>query len=226
VRRILLTLVAITFVAGLAYAQEKAQVTGGDELVKAKSMFAGTWVHPDADITKYDKLYLWNATFQFRDVDAPAGSGTTFGMMQSGTGAFPVPQESREKFKQVVTDTFVKELQRSKEFQVVQEVGPGTLLVRGGILDIISNVSKDILRRGNTHLTSVGEGTFVVELIDAETGVIQARLAERRKIQPPGASGIPTAANRATVWADVDQWARAVAQDFRKALEKAKKKAE
>jgi hypothetical protein len=94
------------------------------------------------------------------------------------------------------------------------------------MLDIISTVSRDMLRRGQTHLASVGEGTFVIELIDAETGVMQARVAERRRIQPPGASSIPTAATRATVWTDIEQWARGIAQDFRKELEKAKKNAE
>jgi hypothetical protein len=39
--------------------------------------------------------------------------------------------------------------------------------------------------------------------------------------------GVNTApANSATVWADVQRWAREQAQDLRKALEKAKKKAE
>ena len=66
------------------------------------------------------------------------------------------------------------------------------------------------------------------ELIDAETGVIQARVGERRNIQNPQRvmNTVNTApANAATVWSEVEQWARGMAQALRKELEKAKKKA-
>jgi hypothetical protein len=109
---------------------------------------------------------------------------------------------------------------------VVDAVSPGTLIVRAGFLDIVSDVPPNVERYGNIHLASVGEATIVFELIDATTGVIQARAAERQQIQPEWRTrGVNTApANSATVWADVERWAREQAQDLRKALEKAKKK--
>jgi hypothetical protein len=215
---------------GVAATQEErpfSQVTGGDELVKEKGRFRETWVRPDADITRYDKLHVWNAVFQFRDVGEARGSGTTTAMLRSsGSEAYPISQESKEKFGQVVTDTFVKELQRSKKFQVVDDVGPGTLLVRGAVLDIVSNVPPSAGRR-EVYLSAVGEATIVIELIDAQTGVMQARVGERRRIQPPQAAqnAFTKPANAATVWADVQQWARAVASDFRRELDKARKDA-
>jgi hypothetical protein len=140
---------------------------------------------------------------------------------------YVVRDESKEKFKQVFTDAVVKELGRSKLFEVVNTVGPGTLLVRGGVLDIVSNVPPDASRRGEVYLSSVGSGVIFFELIDAETGVIQARVAERRNIQPQSrmqsVNTMPTNAN--TVWIEVERWAREQAQKLRKQLEKAKKKA-
>jgi len=118
-----------------------ARVTGGDALVKEKGRFKETWVHPDARLTRYSTLYLWNEVFQFRDVREKKSLGTTSSILLStGSEEYPVTEESREKFKQVFVDTFVEELQRSKRFQVVDEVGPGTLIVRGGVLDIVSRV--------------------------------------------------------------------------------------
>ena len=142
-------------------------------------------------------------------------------------GPFPVAEESQKKFEEVFVEVFLKELQRSKEFELANAVGPDTLIVRGGVLDIISKVPPRS-RQGNAYLSAVGEGTFIFELIDSESGVMQARIGERRRIQPPGTtpSAFGKPANYATVWADVEQWARGFASDFRRELDKAKEKAE
>jgi len=214
--------------AGGLLAQEEPvkEVTGADDLVQEKGPWEGTWVHPDADISKYSKLYMWESVFQFREGGATS-AGTTMQMMREGSSSrYAVTDESKEKFKQIVSDAVVKELARSKQFSVTDEIGPGTLLVRGAVLDIVSYVPPH-LSGGGIHLASVGEATMVFELIDAETGVIQARAAERRSIQPDVRMNRVNAAptNSATVWADVERWARDEAQVLRKELDKAKKKA-
>ena len=214
--------------AGLLSAQEATpgpEVTGADELVQKKGALAATWVRPDADIGRYSKLYLWEPEFQFRE-GGETTAGTTAKLVRGDAGPYAIREEDRERFKQQVSAVFVAELSRSKLFEVVDEVGPGTLIVRAGFLDITSNVPPNVERYGNIHLASVGEATIVFELIDASTGVIQARAGERRLIQPEARMrGVNTApANAATVWADVERWAREQAQDLRKALEKAKTK--
>ena len=214
---------------GLLYAQEVPveKVTGGDDLVKEKGPWEGTWVRPDADISKYGKLYLWDSVFQFREGGATS-RGTTMQMMRGdSSGPYAVNEESRKKFKEVVDEAVVKELGRSKLFEVTDTVGPGTLLVRGAVLDIVSDVPPN-LSGGGIHLASVGQATMVFELIDAETGVIQARVAERREIQPDVRMNRVNSApvNSATVWNDVERWAGDEARSLRKVLEKAKKKAE
>ena len=222
-------LVCGALMAGFLHAQEEPveKVTGADELVKAKGRYQETWVRPDADMSRYAKLYLWQPEFQFREGGATS-AGTTTQMMRGDTGPYAVRPEDRERFEKLVSDTFVAELQRSKMFEVVDEPGPGTLIVRAGFLDITSDVPPDANSFANVYLAAVGEATIVFELIDAETGVIQARAAERRLIQPEqrmrGVNTAPT--NSASVWADVERWSRQEAQTLRKALEKAKKKAE
>ena len=214
--------------ASLLHAQQATpgpEITGADELVQKKGALAATWVRPDADISRYSKLYLWEPEFQFREGSATS-AGTTSELLRGDSGPFAIRDEDQERFKKLVSDQFVAELARGKMFEVVDNVGPGTLIVRAGFLDITSNVPPNVERYGNIHLASVGEATIVFELIDASTGVIQARAAERQLIQPEWRTrGVNTApANSATVWSDVERWAREQAQDLRKALEKAKKK--
>jgi len=223
--------VAAIFIAGALCAQETApvkEVIGEDELVQEKARgFKGVWIRPDADISKYSKFYLWNAIFQFRDVGEKNVNQTTIAMSRGDEGPFVISPDDQEKFKQVVSDAVVKELGRSKQFEVVDVIGPGTLLVRGAVIDIVSSVPPNVGRLTRVHLASVGEATFVFELIDAETGVIQARVGDRRTIQPPSRMNTVNVApaNSATVWSDVEQWARAQAQTLRKELDKAAKKA-
>jgi hypothetical protein len=224
-----LTLPAVVLLAAAVAAQEAPavrEVTGADELVAKNGALASTWVRRDADMSRYDRLLLWQPEFQFR-AGGETSSGTTARMLRGDEGPYAIRAEDREKFEQLVRDTFVAELERSKLLAVVDTVGPGTLIARAGFVDITSFVPPDATRFGDIHLAAVGEATIVVELIDAETGVIQARAAERRLIQPAARMrGVnPAPANAATVWADVERWAREQARDLRKALEKAKKKA-
>jgi len=227
-RLAIITAVAL-LAANVVTAQDEAkEITGADELVKEKSkLWAEVWVHPDADISNYDKLYIWQPAFQFRDIDDEQTNRTTTAMMQGDQGNFAISDEGRAKFEQIVSETVVKELNRSKQFEIVDVVGPNTLLVRGLILDIVSSVPPNVGRTANVYLSHMGEATFFFELIDAETGVIQARAGDRRYIQPPSrmnqVNSAPT--TRATVWNDVEMWARDQAQTLRKALDKQVKKA-
>jgi uncharacterized protein DUF3313 len=230
-KRILILTVVAFLAAGVAFAQDDAtskEVTGSDDLVKQKSsQFQEVWVQPDADISKYSQLYLWNSIFQFRDVSDNKVNRTTTAMMRGDQGHFTVPEEEQEKFKKLVIDVVVKELGRSKQFDIVNTVGPGTLLIRAAVLDIVSNVPPNVGRSANVHLSSMGEATFVFELIDADTGVIQARTADRRYIQPPSGMNTVNAAptNSATAWNYVDMWAQDQAMTLRRVLDKAAKKA-
>jgi len=228
-KKTVLFFVVTILMTGLPHAQEAtpaAEITGADELVKQKGRFQETWVRPDADITQYSKLYLWQAVFQFRE-GGETSTGTTIGTSRGDQGPYAVRDESKAKFEQVVGDSFVKALGQSKIFEVVDKVGPDTLIVRAAVLDIVSDVPPTRAGVNDVYLSAVGEATFVFELIDAETGVIQARVAERRRIQPRGrmneVSRVP--ANSSTVWSEVTLWANRVGQDVRRALEKAQKKA-
>ncbi len=213
-------IIAIVLVTGVAVAQENDQV-------KIKGPFQETRIHSDLDISQYDKLYLWKTLFEFREGGEEKGAPTTAGKLRGDDGPYFVKEESRQEFEEVVTAEFVKEINRSKQFEIVNEIGPDTLLVRALLLDIISNVPPDYTGTADVYLSAVGEATFVFELIDAETGEVMATVGERRRIQPPTRLyDISRAvATSATVMNDVKVWAQSVARDLRVALDKARKKA-
>jgi hypothetical protein len=229
--RIVPTSVVVTLAAGLLLAQPGtaavqerppiARITGGHALVEEKGRFKETWVHPDESLERYDKVFLWNVAFQFRDVGEKKTLGTSSSILSTTANeAYPVPREQQEKFKQVVVDAFGEELKRSEKFQMVDEVGPGTLVVRGAVMDILSWVPPSTAR-ADVYLAEVGEGVVFFELIDPGTGLMQARVGERSNIRPPDSSdsAFSRPANFNTVWPDVDRWARAVASELRRELE-------
>ena len=194
-------------------------------LEKVRGKFSETYVNPNADFTQYDKLLFGDAEFQFRDV-GPAQKYRSSSLSTGSKQEFGILPEDQEKFKQVVGDAFEKEMSRSKKFEIVDDAVPGTLLVEGAVLDIVSNVPPQTVGRSDVYLATVGTATLVLEIHDAVTGETLAYIEDRRKITPPGGNRIDSfsmPSNSVTVWSDVGRWARSAASRFRSELEKAQK---
>ena len=194
-------------------------------LEKVRGKFSETWINPRTDFSQYDKLLFGEAQFDFRDV-GPAQKYRGSLRTTSTRNEFGILPEDQEKFKQVVGEAFQKEMARSKKFEIVNEAAPGTLLVEGAVLDIVSNVPPETIGRSDIYLSTIGTATLVLEIFDATTGEMLGYVEERRKITPPGGDRIdsfslPT--NSVTVWNDVGRWASSAASRFRSALEKAQK---
>ena len=190
-------------------------------LEKGKSGFRETWVNPDVDWSRFDSLYLWQAEFQYRDV-GPARR-TRSSVMNTRQREFGISEEDRKKFEEILSEAFVKEIQKAKNFEIVDDPRPTTLIMRGAVLDIVSLVPPDTVGRSYIYLSSVGEATLALELIDASTGDVAAVVAERRAFQS-GTGRIDqfsTPTNSATVTSEIRRWARRAASTLREALEKA-----
>lgn len=190
-------------------------------LEKGKSGFKETWVNPNAEFTKYDSLYLWEAEFQYRDVGPARRTRST--MMNTRQREFGISDTDRQKFEEVVSEAFVKEIQNAKNFKIVDEVGPSSLIMRGAVLDIVSLVPPEHIGRSEIYLANIGEATLVVELIDSSDGESIAVVAERRKMQSGTGRidefSMPT--NNATIIAEVRRWAKGAARKLRDELDKA-----
>jgi len=196
-----------------------------DEMVEVRSRFRDAWVHPDADFSRYDRIMFGGADFEFRDV-GPAKKYSSSIRSSSRTQEYGIAEADREKFKQVVSDAFRKEMERSKKFEVVDSAGPNTILLKGAVMDIISFVAPEQIGRGAVYMSSVGEATLILELLDSESGAVLAYVEDRRKMEQPGGGSLNSMTmrtNSVTVWSDVSRWARSAASRLRKTLEKAQK---
>ncbi len=196
-----------------------------EDMEKVKGKFSEVWVNPNADFTKYDKILPGDAEFQFRDV-GPAKKYRTNTISSGNKREFGILESEQEKFQQVVGDAFLKEMERSKKFTVVTDAQPGTLLIEGAVMDIVSFVPPEMVGRSEVYMADIGAATLVLEIHDATTGETLAFIEERRKISKPGGGRIDqftTPTNSVTVWADVGRWARSAASRLRSSLEKAQK---
>jgi Protein of unknown function (DUF3313) len=204
---------------------EVAAAVAEGALVEGKSKFRDTWVNPAVDFTRYNKILAGDAVFEFRDV-GPGEKYRSTMHSRNSRNEFGILEQDQEKFKDVVSEAFLKELTKSKKYDIVEEAGPGTILLEGSVLDIVSNVPPELTGRSDVYLSTVGSATLVIELLDSETGQILAYVEERRKITPPGSGQIdrfsmPTSS--VSVWSDVGRWARSSASRLRSSMEKAQK---
>jgi Protein of unknown function (DUF3313) len=215
---------------GAVHAQDNmsesiAEAKADGELVEGKSSFRETWVNPSVDFTQYDKILLGEAEFEFRDV-GPAKKYRSTMRTSSSKQEYGILEEDRQKFKDVVGEAFVKELSKSKKYEIVTDASPGTILLEGAVLDIVSHVPPEMVGRSEIYLSSVATVTLVLELHDAVSGEVLAYVEERRRIEPPGGGRIDSftmPANSVTIWSDIGRWARSSASRLRKSMEKAQK---
>lgn len=212
-------------------AQGAAPETLGDieserysELEKGKSAFRETWVLPGADLSKYSSIYLWEAVFEYRDVGDPDRYRSA--LSRSSRTTFGIPDAARVEFEKVVGEAFLKEIHKGKQFRIADKLEPNTLILRGGLLDIISYVPPESVGRTDVYLANIGEATLVIELLDGDTGTVLGMVSERRKIQPPGGGQIDRftmPSNKVTISADVRRWAQNAASKLRRELDQAMK---
>lgn len=209
-------LVSIGSVVSPAGSSPSAKPDDGG-LIRKAGRFELTLINPEADFSRYGKLCPGKVYLKLRDRSGQADS--------SGTGSL-IPKRTKERavvdsedlaeLEQVISDALVGELRRSNAFELVDETGPNTLLLRSAVVDIVSKEPSRAARKAGATAPLLVEGTVVFELVDAETGVTQARMGERRVIEQTEGK----TANAATPWEYVHEWAQQAGADLRMELER------
>jgi hypothetical protein len=199
-----------------------AAVEGAPELEKVKkAKFAETYVNPEVDFTRYNKVYLGDAHFDYRDVGPAEKSRSMHG--SSSKSVFGISDADRDKFEKVVDEAFMKEMGKAKNFEISDTLDANTMIMRGAVVDIVSRVPPEFAGRSEVYLAAVGEATLVLEFLDGKTGEVLARIAERRTLGRPGGQidmmSMPT--NSVTVWSDVRRWATSSAKRLSSVLDAA-----
>ena len=170
------------------------------------------WMRPDFTLVGYTKIMLQGAGIEYRPVK-PVNRAT-----QSSASQFPVTPEQQARLRAIVSDAFRAELAQSKNFQLVDEPGPDTLTIWGGLVDVVSYVPPDSIGRGNIYLSSVGQATLVIEIRDSQSNAVLVRAVDRRAAQT---KGMTQESNSVTNWSEVQRLARTWATQLRSRLDEA-----
>ena len=160
------------------------------------------WAREDIDLTGFTTVMFEGVGFQYRNDSGPfsgrAGAGTT-SARRSGTTEFQLDADTRALFEEEISGAFLEEIMRSDVIEIVDEPGPDVLLVRGGLLDVVSRVPPETVGRSRIFISSIGEATLVLEIVDSESNTVLARAVDRRAGDRMGGMESNTVTNRAEV---------------------------
>lgn len=127
---------------------------------------------------------------------------------------FPLSEEQRTRFRDMLRAQFDAELARSAELGIAAAAGADVLDLHVRVQDILATVPPRTVGqggRGGFALQALGEATLVIELRDAESGEVLARVFDRRAVQGVGMFQQDALVTR---WEDVEElcrhWARTV----------------
>ena len=179
-----------------------------------KTTMAMAWVKPTINLSGYTKMMVAGAGISYKTVEDADGH---WWVGRSNQSEFPISEEAKQRLQTEFTEAFLREIERSDRYEIVTVPGPATLLLVGGLLDVVSNVPPvdECVGRCDVYLTEVGEATLVLELRDSVTNEVLARAADRRIAE----SAFPIEANRVTVWPEVRRLAQTWARIIRRRLE-------
>jgi hypothetical protein len=164
------------------------------------------WARPNVDLTQYSKIMLEGVGVEYR----PGGESGRSYLARTTKSHYEVTEKQKAGFEATMRDAFIEELARSKHFTIVNEPGPDVLLIRGGLLDVVSYVPPEpVGARSDVYLSRVAEATLVLELRDSITEAILARAVDRRAAeQVAGMTMSNRVQNRTEVRRLAQTWAR------------------
>ena len=185
-----------------------------------KTVLDVVWARTDIDLSGYSKIMLEGVGVEFRPVDGPYSgrAGTSSIRNTSSRSEFQLDDATKKLVVEEISGAFVEELAKSDKYEVVNAPGPDVLLLRAGLLDVISRVPPTPMGRSSVYLDSVGEATLVMELHDSTSGAILVRAIDRRAAGN-ATSGTVTESNRATNRAEVRRLGRRWASIIRGGIE-------
>ena len=137
----------------------------------------GVWIRRGYPIGNYTKVMLSGVEIQYRPVRP-----SSVNISGSPAGELPIGPQERKELKQLVTAEFDSALERLALEQVT-EAGPDVLTVRGYLLDVVSKAPVDPASGAQYWLDTVGEATFVVELIDSQSNAVLLRALDTRSTE-------------------------------------------
>ncbi len=171
------------------------------------------WARPGADISQYSKIMLQGVGIEYR----PGGESGRLYHSRSGGDHYEVSDRQKARLVEILREAFRGELGKSEHFVIVTEPGPDVLLIRGGLLDVVSYVPPEPIGNTEFFLSRVGEATLVLEIRDSVSEAIIARAVDRRAAENTGRGF--SRSNRVMNASEVRQMAKSWARLLRERLD-------
>ncbi len=185
-----------------------------DGLVRVdNARFNDVWIDPDIDFSRYDKVIVGDAVFEFQAVKKTS----TLHSRTNSDSKFWMSDDQKQKLIDVVSEVFRDELSKSEHFTAADAPGHDVLVLVGGLHDIISRVPPEMIGRNEIYLASVGEATLVIEARDSLSGKTIYRALDRRAAERVGGQAIRS--NTVTNASEVRRLARRWATRLREGLD-------
>lgn len=146
--------------------------TNFDGLQEIKSKhFSAAFVRPGVDFSDYRELLLTESELAFRTPDRTKQQ-------------FPLTQEQKDRFRQLLDTQFADELANSNALQLTSSAGPKVLKLEVRVQDIVATVPpRSVGGVGDIALHALAEVTLVIEISDSESDEVLARVFDRRVIE-------------------------------------------
>jgi len=198
---------------GADAALEEAMSRDGLQKIAVKGIDLA-YARPGAKLSAYDKVIVDPVEVSFSSSWKPKRTGSSL----------PLSQDERERIRasvaKIVQEEFVRELQAKSGYQVVTAAGAGVLRVKPDIANLYVSAPEMGAETGRsrTYAVSAGQMTLVAELVDSESGQVQARLVDRREARSSSGMKLSSVGDNADAARSVAAgWARTL----RKAMDRA-----
>ena len=159
------------------------------------------WVKPNISLAKYSKILPVDTGVRYRTVQNRGRSATEF----------EIGERQRSRLEEILREAFSEELRASEHFTFADTPGPDVVVLRAGLIDVVSNVPEEGPGPERIFISTIGAATLVIELQDSMSGEILARATERRTAEPAGDLQLSTrAGNLATIRREARRWGRSL----------------
>lgn len=160
-----------------------AEVTA-DGLVRIRNTgFAHAWVKPGVVFADFDSVALAPLLVAYKRAPRSHGTPSTI------EGNHLLNEQQLATFKRYFTDAFQREFSRDGAYELIVTPTDRTLILVPAIVDLVMLVSTDTNRIDESFSSSTALMTLLLDVRDARTGEVVARIAERRAARTPGSEG-------------------------------------
>ncbi len=175
-----LCLVLTTALAPTANAKDALPEVSSEGLhLKSDAKVKIAYVKPGVSFADFDKLVLLDCYVEFTD-----DWQRSYNLQEIGLSG-RIKDKDMEKIKEAVADEFRKvfttELADKGGYEIVDEAGPGVLILRPAIINLDPTAPDVTLSTHRTIVDSAGSMTLYMELYDGANNEIIARVADPRQ---------------------------------------------